>query len=104
MSGVRLERLEPGPAEDAQRRAAGALTRAGLGPGDRVAFCVGSSAALLCCVLGALRRGVVPVLLNATLLPAERDALLADAEPAMAVLDESGLAPLLDGPPVELAP
>ncbi len=62
-------------AEAAQRRAAGALRTAGLAPGDRVAFCLPSSAALLCAVLGALRTGVVPVLLNATLTEAERDEL-----------------------------
>ena len=99
-----LERLEPAEAEDRQRRVAGALAGAGLGAGDRVAFCLGSSAGLLCAVLGALRRGVVPVLLNATLLPAERDLLLADAEPSLAVLDEAGLAALLEGEPAELAP
>ncbi|HUY64957.1 MAG TPA: class I adenylate-forming enzyme family protein [Acidimicrobiales bacterium] len=99
-----LEVLEPGPAEEAQRRVAGALERAGLGPGDRVAFCVGSSAALLCGVLGALRRGIVPVLLNTTLLRAERDTLLEDAQPALTVLDHGALAALADGPPADLAP
>ena len=47
-----------------------------------MAFCLPSSAGLLCAVLGALRVGVVPVLLNATLLDAERDELIADADPA----------------------
>ena len=102
--GVRLELLEADQAEDAQRRAAGALVAAGLEPGDRVAFSLGSSAALLCCVLGALRRGIVPVLLNATLVPEERDALLADAEPRLTVLEEAALDRLLQGAPVELAP
>ncbi len=60
--------------EEAQRRVAGSLDRAGVGRGDRVVFCLPSSASLLLCVLGAARRGVVPVLLNATLLPAERAA------------------------------
>jgi acyl-CoA synthetase (AMP-forming)/AMP-acid ligase II len=96
--------LEPAAAEEGQRRVAGSLAAAGLGPGDRVAFCLGSSSRLLVCVLGALRRGIVPVLLNATLLPAERDALLADAEPALTVVDETGLAALLGGEPAELAP
>ena len=102
--GVRLELLEPAGAEDAQRRVAGALLAAGLGPGDRVAFTLGSSAPLLCSVLGALRRGIVPVLLNATLLPEERDALVADADPQLVVLDRAGLGALLEGPPAELAP
>jgi acyl-CoA synthetase (AMP-forming)/AMP-acid ligase II len=96
--------LEPEAAEAGQRRVAGFLAAAGLGPGDRVAFCLGSSSRLLVCVLGALRRGIVPVLLNATLLPAERDSLLADAEPALTVVDESGLAALLGGGEAELAP
>ncbi|HLX87363.1 MAG TPA: AMP-binding protein [Acidimicrobiales bacterium] len=99
-----LEVLEAAEAESRQARAAGALLRAGLVPGDRVAFCLGSSAALLCCVLGALRRGIVPVLLNATLLPAERDLLLADAKPAMTILDDAALHLLLDGPAADLAP
>jgi len=96
--------LDPAEAEDGQRRAAGALSAAGLGPGDRVAFCLPSSAPLLMCVLGALRRGIVPVLLNATLLPGERDLLLADAEPSLTVVDEIDLAGLLGGRPVDLAP
>jgi long-chain acyl-CoA synthetase len=91
-------------AEDRQRRAAGALAAAGCRPGDRVAFCLASSADLLCAVLGAARTGVVPVLLNATLLPAERDLLLADAAPIVSVLDPAALAALGDGTPVELAP
>ena len=49
---------------------------AGLAAGDRVAFCLPSSAALLCAVLGALRVGIVPVLLNATLTEAERNELI----------------------------
>jgi len=96
--------LEPQAAEGAQRRVAGSLHAAGLSPGDRVAFTLGSSAELLLCVLGALRRGIVPVLLNATLLPAERDLLLADAEPALTVLDAAGLAALLGGDERELSP
>jgi acyl-CoA synthetase (AMP-forming)/AMP-acid ligase II len=96
--------LEPGPAEAGQRRAAGALVAAGLGPGDRVAFSLPSSPELLLCVLGALRRGIIPVLLNATLLPGERDALLADAEPSLTVFDEAGLADLLGGDGADLSP
>ncbi|HLN42543.1 MAG TPA: AMP-binding protein, partial [Acidimicrobiales bacterium] len=76
MSALRagVEMLEPAPAEEAQRRVAGALEHRGIGAGDRVVFCLPSSANLLVCVLAAARRGVVPVLLNATLLPSERDA------------------------------
>ena len=83
---------------------AGALAAAGCRRGDRVAFWLPSSADLLCAVLGAARTGVVPVLLNATLLPAERDRLLDDADPTLYVLDPGALARLADGPPVDLAP
>jgi long-chain acyl-CoA synthetase len=99
-----IEVLTASDAEAAQRRSAGALLAAGLGPGDRVAFALGSSAGLLCAVLGALRVGIVPVLLNATLLESERDALLDDARPALVVTDPDGLARLDRGPSVALAP
>jgi long-chain acyl-CoA synthetase len=72
--------------------------------GDRVPFVVPSSVDLLCGVLGALRTGVIPVVLNSALLPNERDELIADCDPDLAVLSEDGLARLLEGPPVELAP
>ena len=101
---VAVEVLTAGDAEDRQRRAAGALAAVGLGPGDRVAFSLPSSSALLCAVLGALRVGVVPVLLNATLLEAERDELLADARPMLTVTDPDGLRALGTGSPVELSP
>ncbi len=101
---VAVEVLTSDDAEDRQRRAAGAMVAAGLGPGDRVAFSLPSSAALLCAVLGALRIGVVPVLLNATLLDAERDELIADARPKLTVTDPDGLSAFRTGPPVELSP
>jgi long-chain acyl-CoA synthetase len=99
-----IELLDAAHGEDRQRRAAGALTSAGLRAGDRVAFCLPSSADLLCAVLGAVRTGVVPVLLNATLTPAERAPLLADAEPALVVDTPQALHRLSAGPPAELAP
>ncbi len=101
---VSVEVVTAAEAEDAARRAAGWMAAHGLVAGDRIAFCLPSSAALLTAVLGALRTGVVPVLLNATLLDAERDALVADAEPAAVVTDAAGLAELATGEPVELAP
>ena len=103
-TGPEVEVLTAAAAEPVQRRVAGALQSSGLGPGDRIAFCLPSSAALLCAVLGALRVGVVPVLLNATLLESEREALVADARPALIVADGEALAALDGGPPVELAP
>jgi long-chain acyl-CoA synthetase len=101
---VGVEVLTATDAEPAQARAAGALAAAGLVPGDRVVFCLPSSAALLCAVLGALRIGIVPVLLNATLLKSERDELIDDADPKVVVTDGEGLARLDAGTPVGLAP
>ena len=73
--------------------------------GDRVAFALGSSADLICAVLGAARVGLIPVLLNATLTPGERDVLAADARPAVSVFTREDLAQLADdGTPTELAP
>jgi acyl-CoA synthetase (AMP-forming)/AMP-acid ligase II len=69
-----------------------------------VVFCLGSSADLICAVLGAARVGVIPVLLNATLTESERDSLMADARPTLAVLAESELSPLFEGAPAELSP
>ncbi len=99
---VTVEVLTAAEAEGRQARAAGALLAAGLGEGDRVAFCLPSSAALLCAVLGALRVGIVPVLLNATLLDAERDVLVADADPGLVVTTAEGLARLDRGPEAAL--
>jgi len=99
-----VEVLDAATAEAAQRRAAGALAAAGLARGDRVVFCLPSSAALLCAVLGALRTGVVPVLLNATLTAGERDLLVTDADPGLVVTDAGALAALDAGPPADLAP
>jgi long-chain acyl-CoA synthetase len=103
-TGPTVEVLGAADAEVRQRRAAGALLAAGLGSGDRVAFCLPSSADLLCAVLGALRVGVVPVLLNATLTTAERDLLVEDARPGLVVTDADGLARLRSGHEALLAP
>ena len=94
MSGY--ERLTAADAEGRQRRAAAGLAGRGLAAGDRVGVVAGSCADLLCVVLGALRTGVVPVVLNPALLPAERDALLADADVAL-TLDDAGVAALAAG-------
>jgi len=105
MTGLEgVEVLTAAEAEEAQARAAGALIAGGCVEGDRVAFCLPSSAALLCAVLGALRVGLVPVLLNATLTDGERDLLLDDAEPVLSVLERDGLDRLDSGSPVTLSP
>lgn len=101
---VTVEVLRPDEAEQAQRRAAGWLLAAGIRPGDRVVFRLPSSASLLCAVVGALRVGVVPVRLNATLLEAERALLTDDAQPSAVVDGRTRLAELDQGSPVELSP
>jgi acyl-CoA synthetase (AMP-forming)/AMP-acid ligase II len=68
-----------------QRRAAAALAGAGLRAGDRLLLSAAASPALLAVVLGALRTGIVPVVLDPGLPPAERAALAADADPALDV-------------------
>jgi long-chain acyl-CoA synthetase len=88
-----------------QRRAAAALRAAGLGAGDRLLVSAASSPALLAVVLGALRTGVVPVVLDPALPAAERAALAQDADPRLDVgsdparlLDASDEADLADVP------
>jgi long-chain acyl-CoA synthetase len=90
--------------EAVQRRAAGGLRRAGLVAGDRVAVLVPGSGDVLGLVLGALRTGVVPVMLDPALAPIERAELLADCRPGLVVEDAAGLGAVLDGPAAELAP
>jgi long-chain acyl-CoA synthetase len=99
-----VEVLGAADAEDRQRRAAGALLSRGCQSGDRVVFCLGSSADLICAVLGAARVGIIPVLLNATLTESEREGLMADAQPTLAILAESDLSPLFEGTPADLSP
>ncbi len=99
-----VQRLTATDAEVLQRRAAGTLWSRGLRAGDRVVLVVAPSANLIAVVLGALRVGVVPVLLNPSLLAHERSALVDDAEPAVLVDDARDLETLLDGPPIDLAP
>jgi long-chain acyl-CoA synthetase len=104
---VEVEVLRASDAEVRQRRAAASLLARGCTEGDRVAFALGSSADLICAVLGAARVGLIPVLLNATLTPVERDALADDAQPAVRVFDVRSLAALTaddDTAGVDLAP
>jgi len=89
--------------EGAQRRAAGGLRRAGLGVGDRVVLCLPPSADVLAVALGALRSGVVPVMLDAALTAGERAELIADADPALVVDCPATLQTLVDRPAAELA-
>lgn len=80
-------------AEDSQRdqaQVAAALHERGVRTGDRVVVSAPASGALLALVLGALRAGVIPVVLDPALPAAQRAALVADAEPALDVGTEPG--------------
>jgi long-chain acyl-CoA synthetase len=90
--------------EPAQRRVAGGLSRAGLVAGDRVAVLLPASGAVLALVLGALRTGVIPVLLDPALPAGERADLIADCRPGLVLADPAALARLLEGPEADLAP
>ncbi len=107
-SAPSVELLHAADAEARQRRAAGALLARGCTRGDRIAFALGSSADLICAVLGATRVGLIPVLLNATLTPAERDELAGDARPAVRISSHDELGQLIQegdaARPVDLAP
>jgi acyl-CoA synthetase (AMP-forming)/AMP-acid ligase II len=88
-----------------QRRAAAALARAGLRSGDRLLVSAAASPALLAVVLGALRSGIVPVVLDPGLPAAERAALAEDADAGLDVgqdparlLEEEAEAELADVP------
>jgi len=80
MSRADLPVVRAADSERDQRRAAAALRAAGLSAGDRVLISAAASPALLAVVLGALRTGVVPVVLDPALPTAERAALAADAD------------------------
>lgn len=98
-----MERLTASASEAAQRRFAGGLERAGVQRGERIALIAENSAALISLTLGALRRGIVPVMLNSALLPRERDELITNADVPL-VVDRAKLDELADGPPLDLAP
>lgn len=103
MSTPSTERMTLIDAEETQRRLVGGLHALGLGPGDRLAVIAGNSARFVNLAMGALRAGIVPVLLNPALLAHEREAILADAEPSL-LLDEPAVL-ALDGAPVrDLSP
>jgi len=97
-----MELLTAADSEVQQRSVAGAVLQQGVQAGDRVAMSTSSTAAMLSAVLGLLRVGIVPVVLNSALLEQERAELLLNADPALTIND-STLQRLLEGPQAELA-
>ncbi len=84
--------FEPLTAEeslDRQRRTAAALTAAGCVAGDRVAIVAHNHPDVLSLAIGALRIGVVPVMVNPDLLPSEQAVILSDCDPKIVLNDES---------------
>ncbi|HVM10281.1 MAG TPA: AMP-binding protein [Acidimicrobiales bacterium] len=99
-------RIGASEAEAAQRRAAASLRRLGLVAGERVVVSVPTSPDVLALVIGALRCGIVPVVLNPSLLPEERRSLADDADAALVVDTPAAVAELVsaDGDERDLAP
>lgn len=116
MTATRFARVEVLTAVDAEvraRQAAAALRRRGIASGDRVAIVVPGSGShgderarrgaarvqrdVLSFAYGALRVGVVPVMVNPALTPAERDALIGDAAPSLVLDRAADLAEMLAG-------
>ncbi|HYZ92273.1 MAG TPA: AMP-binding protein [Actinomycetota bacterium] len=96
-------RLTSNTVEQGARRAAAWLAGRGLQTGDRVAVVASNRPEYVALTLGALRTGIVPVLVNVHLGTDERDRILADADPALVVSDD--VWPDLDrAPGAELAP
>jgi len=100
MSAVRITARES--AVD-QRRAAAGLLDQGVRAGDRVAIVGASSSEYLAVVLGALRVGIVPVLLNPACTSRELTALLADADPVVTLRDADLVRLVATGHEVDLA-
>jgi long-chain acyl-CoA synthetase len=101
---VQPETLHAAAADHLAARFAGSLRARGVRAGDRVALLAPSSTGLVAAALGALRAGVVPVVLDPATPAAEASAVLGDAEPALTVRDAPTLSALLDGPAAVTGP
>lgn len=94
MAGYR--RVTAAESERDQRRCASELAAQGLRPGDRIAIVARNAPEVLAVALGALRSGIVPVMVNADLLPVERAVILDDCAPSL-VIDDNGVRALVGG-------
>lgn len=84
------------------RRAAAWLRSRGLSQGDRFAVIAANVPGFVPLTTGALRTGIVPVLLNVHLGRSELERMLKDCEPAL-VVNESSWPNLSSGPETDLA-
>jgi long-chain acyl-CoA synthetase len=89
--------------DDRSSRVAVALASRGIGRGDRVAFLSLNRIEYYETMLGAAKVGAVTVPINWRLAPSEVGAVLADASPALLVI-EAELLPLVEGAPTGLGP
>jgi malonyl-CoA/methylmalonyl-CoA synthetase len=80
--------LTRGELEDASRMVAARLHRAGLRPGERLAWSAATSLELVVAHLAALRLGLVTVPVNPSYSERELAHLIGDAEPRAAVVDD----------------
>jgi long-chain acyl-CoA synthetase len=84
-----MERITARQSEEQQHASAAALLQAGCRVGDRVAIMANNSAALISVAIGALRAGIVPVMINPNLLPGEQQVILDDCQPTLTLNDIS---------------
>lgn len=86
-----------GEIDEASAAVAGRFRTLGLGTGDRILLSAASSIGLVLSHVGALRAGLIVVPVHTGYTERELEHVIADAEPALAVLDEpdrvAGLAP-----------
>ena len=87
-------RVTSAESEGDQRRVAFALRAEGLRAGDRIAVVAHNAPEVIAVALGALRIGIVPVMVNADLLELERQVILQDCA-AKLVVDDSGARALI---------
>jgi len=73
------------------------LRAAGVGRGDRIVVCAPNSLAYAACVLGAMKAGVVPVLVDPETTPAALGRTVADTGAELALTDPSQLDKMCDG-------
>ncbi len=73
--------------DEAAARAAAALARLGVGPGDRVAATLPNHPDIVVACLGAMRLGAIWLGINRALAPPEKAYLIGDAEPSVTLAD-----------------
>jgi long-chain acyl-CoA synthetase len=83
----RYERYTYRQLDAAASRAAAALARRGVGPGDRVAAILPNTSDIVVAFLGAMRLGAVWLGINRALAKPEKEYLLDDAEPSIVLAD-----------------